>query len=86
VPQSGNYTFEDDDNILPNTGTRVLQTTTFGVGTMPSVTANFGPFYSPTTPNCGYTDFYIVVEDTTTGQLHTLIAGAYGQTQGTCPV
>lgn len=86
IPQSGNYTFQDLDNILPNTGLRVDQTFFTGAGVMPSASQSYGPFNSPTTPNCAYTDFYIVVLDNATGQTHTLIAEAWGQTAGTCPI
>ena len=85
IPQNSNYTFQDLDNISPNTGLRVDQSFSTGVGVLPNVTKDYGPFSSPTTPNCGYTDFYILVLDSVTGQTHTLIAEGFGQTAGNCP-
>ncbi len=80
------YTFQDLDNILPDTGLRVDKSFSTSVGVLPNVSQGYGPFNSPKTPNCGYTDFYILVLDNTTGNTHTLIAEAYGQTAGTCPI
>jgi len=86
IPQNSNYTFQDLDNILPDTGLRVDRSFSTGIGVLPNVSQGYGPFYSPKTPNCGYTDFYILVLDNATGNTHTLMAEAYGQTAGTCPI
>lgn len=86
IPQNSTYYFVDDDRVSPNTGNRVYQTFTTGVGTMPSADQTYGPFSGNTIPNCGYTDFYITVLDNSTGQTHNLIAEAFGQTTGSCPV
>lgn len=86
VPQNSTYYFIDDDRTYPNTGNRVYQTFTTGLGTMPSADQSYGPFSGDAIPNCGYSDLYITVKDTVTGQTHNLIAEAYGQLGGTCPV
>lgn len=86
IPQSGNYTFLDDDRTYPNTGVRVNQLFTTGLGVLPSDDKTYGPFSEPLTPNCGYSIFYLVVLDSVTGQTHTLLAEGFGQTTGICPV
>jgi len=86
IPQNSNYTYTDIDNITPNTGTRVSQSFSTGRGVLPSDTHTYGPFSGDAVPNCGYTDFAILVLDNATGQTHVLVADSYGQTAGTCPI
>jgi hypothetical protein len=86
IPQNSNFTYTDIDNISPNTGTRVSQSFSTGLGVLPSDTHTYGPFSGNAIPNCGYTDFAILVLDNATGQTHVLQADSYGQTAGTCPI
>ncbi len=86
VPQNSNYTFTDVDRVSPNTGTRVSQSFSTGLGTMPSHDKMYGPFTGNLEPNCGYSDLSVLVLDNTTGQTHVLLAEAYGQISGTCNI
>jgi len=86
IPQNSNFTYTDIDNISPNTGTRVSQSFNTGLGVLPSDTHTYGPFSGNAVPNCGYTDFAILVLDSATGQTHVLEMDSYGQTAGTCPI
>jgi hypothetical protein len=86
IPQNSNYTYLDIRNINPNSGTKVDQSFSTGLGVMPSDTHTYGPFTSSTAPNCGYTDFAILVLDNVTGTRHVLEADSWGQTTGSCPI
>ena len=56
----------------------------FGIGCA-NLSKTYGPFYSPNTPNCGYTEYTVNARDTVSGQTHQLYVLAIGQTQGICP-
>jgi len=56
----------------------------FGIGCA-NLSKTYGPFYSPNTPNCGYTEYTVNARDTVTGQTHQLYVLAVGQTRGSCP-
>ena len=86
IPHDSNFTYTEIDNILPNTGTRVSRSFSTGLGVLPGDTHIYGPFSGNAVPNCGYTDFAILVLDYATGQTHVLEADSYGQIAGTCPI